>query len=158
MFSASCRHRWRKSFEIVIIIIYCGKFYNALSFSLFPFLLKYATIPHSEIYGALAQLGARHTGSVEVTGSSPVCSILYCWLLYEYTAAYFYPCMLLLLHTSAILPRVISDGRLTPTTVSDLFHAACRAWSHLTSEYKCACRRRFFLSQNAIFCKRKKPL
>ena len=25
-------------------------------------------------YGALAQLGARHTGSVEVTGSSPVCS------------------------------------------------------------------------------------
>ena len=28
------------------------------------------------MYGALAQLGARHTGSVEVTGSSPVCSIL----------------------------------------------------------------------------------
>ena len=27
-------------------------------------------------YGALAQLGARHTGSVEATGSSPVCSIL----------------------------------------------------------------------------------
>ena len=26
-------------------------------------------------YGALAQLGARHTGSVEATGSSPVCSI-----------------------------------------------------------------------------------
>ena len=26
-------------------------------------------------YGALAQLGARHTGSVEVTGSNPVCSI-----------------------------------------------------------------------------------
>ena len=25
--------------------------------------------------GALAQLGARHTGSVEATGSSPVCSI-----------------------------------------------------------------------------------
>ena len=25
--------------------------------------------------GALAQLGARHTGSVEVTGSNPVCSI-----------------------------------------------------------------------------------
>ena len=25
-------------------------------------------------YGALAQLGARHTGSVEATGSSPVCS------------------------------------------------------------------------------------
>ena len=25
--------------------------------------------------GALAQLGARHAGSVEVTGSSPVCSI-----------------------------------------------------------------------------------
>ena len=25
--------------------------------------------------GALAQLGARHTGSVEVTGSSPVCSM-----------------------------------------------------------------------------------
>ncbi len=28
-------------------------------------------------HGALAQLGARHTGSVEATGSSPVCSILY---------------------------------------------------------------------------------
>ena len=28
------------------------------------------------MYGALAQLGARHTGSVEVMGSSPVCSIL----------------------------------------------------------------------------------
>ena len=27
--------------------------------------------------GALAQLGARHTGSVEVTGSNPVCSIFY---------------------------------------------------------------------------------
>ena len=27
------------------------------------------------LYGALAQLGARHTGSVEATGSSPVCSI-----------------------------------------------------------------------------------
>ena len=27
--------------------------------------------------GALAQLGARHTGSVEVTGSNPVCSIVY---------------------------------------------------------------------------------
>ena len=27
--------------------------------------------------GALAQLGARHTGSVEVTGSNPVCSIEY---------------------------------------------------------------------------------
>ena len=26
-------------------------------------------------YGVLAQLGARHTGSVEVTGSNPVCSI-----------------------------------------------------------------------------------
>ena len=26
------------------------------------------------LYGALAQLGARHTGSVEATGSSPVCS------------------------------------------------------------------------------------
>ena len=26
-------------------------------------------------HGALAQLGARHTGSVEATGSSPVCSI-----------------------------------------------------------------------------------
>ena len=26
-------------------------------------------------FGALAQLGARHAGSVEVTGSSPVCSI-----------------------------------------------------------------------------------
>ena len=26
-------------------------------------------------YGALAQLGARHTGSVEATGSNPVCSI-----------------------------------------------------------------------------------
>lgn len=26
--------------------------------------------------GALAQLGARHTGSVEATGSNPVCSIL----------------------------------------------------------------------------------
>lgn len=26
--------------------------------------------------GALAQLGARHTGSVEVTGSNPVCSIV----------------------------------------------------------------------------------
>ena len=25
--------------------------------------------------GALAQLGARNTGSVEVTGSNPVCSI-----------------------------------------------------------------------------------
>ncbi len=25
-------------------------------------------------HGALAQLGARHTGSVEATGSSPVCS------------------------------------------------------------------------------------
>ena len=25
-------------------------------------------------FGALAQLGARHTGSVEVTGSNPVCS------------------------------------------------------------------------------------
>ena len=25
-------------------------------------------------FGALAQLGARHTGSVEATGSSPVCS------------------------------------------------------------------------------------
>ena len=29
------------------------------------------------LYGALAQLGARHTGSVEVTGSNPVCSILF---------------------------------------------------------------------------------
>ena len=28
-----------------------------------------------KVHGALAQLGARHTGSVEVTGSSPVCSI-----------------------------------------------------------------------------------
>ena len=28
-------------------------------------------------YGVLAQLGARHTGSVEVTGSNPVCSILF---------------------------------------------------------------------------------
>ncbi len=27
------------------------------------------------LHGALAQLGARHTGSVEATGSSPVCSI-----------------------------------------------------------------------------------
>ena len=27
-----------------------------------------------KVHGALAQLGARHTGSVEVTGSSPVCS------------------------------------------------------------------------------------
>ena len=27
-------------------------------------------------FGALAQLGARHTGSVEVTGSNPVCSIV----------------------------------------------------------------------------------
>lgn len=27
------------------------------------------------LFGALAQLGARHTGSVEATGSSPVCSI-----------------------------------------------------------------------------------
>ena len=27
------------------------------------------------VFGALAQLGARHTGSVEDTGSSPVCSI-----------------------------------------------------------------------------------
>ena len=27
------------------------------------------------VHGALAQLGARHTGSVEVTGSNPVCSI-----------------------------------------------------------------------------------
>ena len=27
------------------------------------------------VFGALAQLGARHTGSVEATGSSPVCSI-----------------------------------------------------------------------------------
>ena len=26
------------------------------------------------VFGALAQLGARHTGSVEATGSSPVCS------------------------------------------------------------------------------------
>ena len=26
------------------------------------------------LHGALAQLGARHTGSVEATGSSPVCS------------------------------------------------------------------------------------
>ena len=26
------------------------------------------------MHGALAQLGARHTGSVEVTGSNPVCS------------------------------------------------------------------------------------
>ncbi len=26
-------------------------------------------------HGALAQLGARHTGSVEVTGSNPVCSM-----------------------------------------------------------------------------------
>ena len=26
-------------------------------------------------FGALAQLGARNTGSVEVTGSNPVCSI-----------------------------------------------------------------------------------
>ena len=29
------------------------------------------------VHGALAQLGARHTGSVEVTGSNPVCSILF---------------------------------------------------------------------------------
>ena len=29
-----------------------------------------------KVHGALAQLGARHTGSVEVTGSSPVCSTL----------------------------------------------------------------------------------
>ncbi len=29
----------------------------------------------SNDFGALAQLGARHTGSVEVTGSNPVCSI-----------------------------------------------------------------------------------
>lgn len=28
-------------------------------------------------HGALAQLGARHTGSVEATGSSPVCSTEY---------------------------------------------------------------------------------
>ena len=27
------------------------------------------------VFGALAQLGARHTGSVEATGSSPVCSM-----------------------------------------------------------------------------------
>ena len=27
------------------------------------------------MHGALAQLGACHTGSVEVTGSNPVCSI-----------------------------------------------------------------------------------
>ena len=27
-----------------------------------------------KVYGVLAQLGARHTGSVEVTGSNPVCS------------------------------------------------------------------------------------
>ena len=30
-----------------------------------------------KVHGALAQLGARHTGSVEVTGSSPVCSRRY---------------------------------------------------------------------------------
>ena len=30
-----------------------------------------------KVHGALAQLGARHTGSVEVTGSNPVCSIFY---------------------------------------------------------------------------------
>lgn len=29
------------------------------------------------VNGALAQLGARHTGSVEVTGSNPVCSIFF---------------------------------------------------------------------------------
>ncbi|CAI8943036.1 hypothetical protein EMIT013CA1_90104 [Bacillus sp. IT-13CA1] len=29
----------------------------------------------SQIYGALAQLGERYTGSVEVSGSSPLCSI-----------------------------------------------------------------------------------
>jgi hypothetical protein len=28
------------------------------------------------LYGALAQLGERYTGSVEVSGSSPLCSIL----------------------------------------------------------------------------------
>ena len=33
-------------------------------------------------YGALAQLGARHTGSVEVTGSNPVCSTR--WTLHEH--------------------------------------------------------------------------
>ena len=32
---------------------------------------------YSLLFGALAQLGARHTGSVEVTGSNPVCSIYY---------------------------------------------------------------------------------
>lgn len=30
----------------------------------------------SQINGALAQLGERYTGSVEVSGSSPLCSIL----------------------------------------------------------------------------------
>ena len=34
------------------------------------------------MHGALAQLGARHTGSVEVTGSNPVCSIFLCLKFY----------------------------------------------------------------------------
>ena len=42
------------------------------------FLLFFTKFVLYSSYGALAQLGARHTGSVEVTGSSPVCSIFLC--------------------------------------------------------------------------------
>ena len=42
-----------------------------IRFDIFP---QYAIL---FLHGALAQLGARHTGSVEVTGSSPVCSIFF---------------------------------------------------------------------------------
>ena len=44
------------------------KFFQFPAFYFAPAVLYYP-------YGALAQLGARHTGSVEVTGSNPVCSI-----------------------------------------------------------------------------------
>ena len=33
-------------------------------------------MPSPFVHGALAQLGARNTGSVEVTGSNPVCSTI----------------------------------------------------------------------------------
>ena len=41
---------------------------------------------------------------------------------------------ILLLRISAILPEAISDGRLTPTTDTDLLLATYRGGSHFTSD------------------------
>ena len=57
---------WKCKFRVIPILRKKFKIFLALRRILY----------YNKITGALAQLGARHTGSVEATGSSPVCSIL----------------------------------------------------------------------------------